>query len=113
MRTIIVATLSTILSIPMAVSPALAQAREWGASPWGWHYMWGTMGIGMMLFMLVFWVLVILGIVVLIRWAWTSMGEAAQKGESAETALDILGKRYARGEVDKEEFDARRLDLRT
>ena len=41
------------------------------------------------------------------------MGEAAQKGESAETALDILEKRYARGEVDKEEFDARRLDLRT
>ena len=30
MRPIFVASGSTILSIPMAVSPALAQAREWG-----------------------------------------------------------------------------------
>ncbi len=93
---------------------AQSGSGPWGIdSPWGMHMMWGTFGIGMMLFMLVFWVLVILGIVVLIRWAWTSMGGAAQKGEFAETALDILEKRYARGEIDKEEFEARRLDLRT
>ncbi len=93
---------------------AQSGSGPWGIdSPWGVHMMWGTFGIGMMLFMLVFWVLVIIGIVVLIRWAWTSMDGAAQKGESAETALDILEKRYARGEIDKEEFEARRLDLRT
>ena len=91
---------------------AQSGSGPWGIdSPWGMHMMWGTFGIGMMLFMLVFWVLVILGIVVLIRWAWTSMGQAAQKGESAETALNILEKRYARGEIYKEEFEAKRRDL--
>ena len=28
-----------------------------------------------------------------------------------ETPLEILGKRYARGEIDREEFEARKRDL--
>lgn len=88
-------------------------AGSWGTDfPWGMHMMWGSFGIGMMLFMLAFWVLVIVGVVVLIRWAWTGMAGAPQKGVSTETALEILEKRYARGEIDKEEFEARRRDIR-
>lgn len=88
---------------------------SWGTgSSWGSHMMGGSFGgIGMSLFMLAFWVLAIVGVVVLVRWTWSGMGFAAQKEGSPETALGILQKRYARGEVDKQEYEARRSDLRS
>ena len=72
--------------------------------PMGW--MWGAWGIGMMLMMLVFWGLLIAGIVVGIRWL-TRQSE----GSRSDAAIEILRERYARGEISKEEFDARRRDL--
>jgi putative membrane protein len=74
-----------------------------GHPMWG---MWGVWGFGMMLFMLLFWVLVIVGVVLGVRWL------AIQGRESrSDTALEILRQRYARGEINKEEFDARKRDL--
>ena len=70
---------------------------------WG---MWGLWGIGMMLFMLVFWGLVFVAIVVAIRWL-AQQG----KGSRSDSALEILRERYARGEIDREEFLARKRDL--
>jgi putative membrane protein len=74
------------------------------------HPMWGVWGlwaIFMMLMMLAFWGVVIAGIVVGIRWL---LGQA-RHGRSHDTALDILRQRYARGEIDREEFEAKRRDL--
>jgi putative membrane protein len=62
----------------------------------------------MMLFMLLFWVLVIAGLVLGIRWLVTQ-GRSARSGSDA--ALEILRQRYARGEINKEEFDAKKRDL--
>jgi putative membrane protein len=61
----------------------------------------------MMLMMLVFWGVVIVGIVLGIRWL------VAQGGASraADPALDILRQRYARGDIGKEEFEAKKRDL--
>jgi putative membrane protein len=70
------------------------------------HPMWGMWGIGMMLFMLVFWGLVAAGIVVAIRWL-AQQG----KGSRSDAALEILRERYARGEIDREEFLARKRAL--
>ncbi len=85
---------------------AQERAYEWG---WGMHPMWGLWGIwgiAMMLMMLVFWGVVIAGIVLGIRWL-VSQG----RGAHSDTALDILRQRYARGEINKEEFEAKKRDL--
>ncbi len=85
---------------------AQERAYEWG---WGMHPMWGLWGIwgiAMMLMMLVFWGVVIAGIVLGIRWL-VSQG----RGTHSDTALDILRQRYARGEINKDEFEARKRDL--
>jgi putative membrane protein len=88
---------------------AAAQDRPYGWGPgmhpmWG---MWGVWGIGMMLMMLVFWGVVIVGIVLGIRWLMTQ----GREPHRTDTALDILRQRYARGDISKEEFEAKKKDL--
>ncbi len=81
---------------------------EWG---WSMHPMWGlwgAWGLGMMLMMLVFWAVVIAGLVLGIRWL-THQGAEARR----DPALELLRQRYARGEIGKEEFEARKRDLTT
>jgi len=85
---------------------AQERAHEWG---WGMHPMWGVWGawgVAMMAMMLLFWGVVIVGIVLGIRWL---MGQGPQSQQDA--AMDILRQRYARGEITKEEFDSRKRDL--
>lgn len=67
---------------------------------------WGVWGLGMMLMMLLFWVLVVVGLVVAIRWVITK-----GKTPRSDSALDILRERYARGEINKDEFEAKKKDL--
>ena len=77
----------------------------------------GMMGPGLAfgfggLLMMVFWVLVIGGIVLLIVWAVGQGVRAAPGGARREdAALDILKQRYARGEITQEQFDQMRRDL--
>ncbi len=68
--------------------------------------LWGIWGIGMMLMMFAFWGVVIAGIVLAIRWL-VSQGRESR----TDTALDILRQRYARGEINKDEFEAKKRDL--
>ena len=85
---------------------------------WGGQYgSWGMMGPGMMGgygamgFMGIFWI-VIIGLIV---WAVAAAARpgASMGSDSAATtsALEILKKRYARGEINKEEFEERKKDL--
>ena len=77
----------------------------WGDAGHGWG--WG-MGFGM-ISMVLFWVLVILGIVVLVR---RVGGSSSSSGPPlSKTALDILNERYACGEIDKQEFEEKKRDL--
>ena len=71
---------------------------------WGW---WSWMGL---VHGVLWWVLLILGIIVLVRW----IGRSDDRGpgsEERETALDILKKRYARGEIGREEFEQKKRDI--
>src|SRR5215467_12394782 len=97
-----VAGTATGVAMPVAVA-AQERMHEWG---WGMYPMWGIWGAGMMLMMLALWAVVIAGIVLGIRW----LGSQG-RGLSSDTALDILRQRYARGEIDKQEFDAKKRDL--
>lgn len=98
--------MTALASSVLAAAPASAQERgwEWGMHPMTW--MWGAWGVGMMFMMLVFWGLVITGIVLGIRW----LARSGARGRS-DTALEILRERYARGEIDRQEFEAKRRDL--
>jgi putative membrane protein len=64
-------------------------------------------GYGGILAML-FWILLIVGIVFLIVWL---VRRTDTGSGSHETALDILKKRYAKGEIDKEQFEKMKKDL--
>lgn len=92
------------------VLPSAAWAQE-RVSDWGWGmhpmwWMWGAWGMGMMLVMLAFWILVIVGIVLGIRWL-----VGAGRPSGPDRAIEILRERYARGEINREEFEARKRDL--
>lgn len=66
---------------------------------------WGWIGLGMV-HMLLFWILVILGIVVLARWL-----AAGPRDEFLPRAIDILKARYAKGEITREQFEQMKRDL--
>jgi putative membrane protein len=105
------AVLVTAGSLAGATTPLAAWAQErardggWGMHPMPW--MWGAWGLGMMVMMLVFWGVVIIGVVLGIRWL-AGQGQRSRSGG----ALDILRERYARGEINRDEFEAKQRDLR-
>lgn len=70
----------------------------------GWTPM---MGFGL-LSMVLFWAVLIFGGLFVARWL---MGQGF--GHREGSALEILKKRYARGEIKKQEFEERKRDLLT
>lgn len=58
-------------------------------------------------FMLLWWVLIIVGIVALVKW----LGHPHAGQGGSDKAIEILRERYARGEIDEQEFQKRKRDL--
>ena len=80
-----------------------------GPYEWGWrmHPLWGWgWGIGMMAMMLLFWGLMIFAGVAGIRWL---IGQS--KAPRRDSAMEILRERFARGEIDKDEFETKKREL--
>ena len=71
-----------------------------------YHMMGGGWGIFMFIFMLIFLALVIAGIVLLVRYL-----SPHARLKPADDALEVLKRRYARGEIQKAEFEEKRKDL--
>lgn len=68
----------------------------------GW---WGPGFSG--IFMILWWGLVILGTVTLVRW----LLSLPRGGGADKSALDLLKERYARGDMDRDEFERTRRDI--
>jgi putative membrane protein len=72
---------------------------------------YGPYGGGMwMFFEFLFWVFIVIGIILLIVWIAKQPGRY-ERGHGEESPLDILRKRYARGEISKEEFERIKKDI--
>lgn len=67
---------------------------------------WGWIGLGA-IHMVLFWVLVILGIVALVR----LLGGGVRDEAPRDSALDILKARYAKGEITREQFEQMKRDI--
>jgi len=89
----------------LAVSAAFAQ--QVGDGPRGYDHMWGG-GYGMFggLMMLVFWGVIIALIVFAVKWF-----TDGKTGNKQPDAVDTLRDRFAKGEIDEEEFQKRKKAL--
>lgn len=94
----------------------------WGWNGGGWNG-GGAWGLASGLLSLLFLVAVVVGVILIVRalFAHQSRGSAwppsapppASRGPEVSPALQILEQRYAGGEVDREDFLARKQDLQS
>ena len=73
----------------------------WGDLGMGWG--WGAFSV---MHMVLSWSLIIVGIALLVKIAGSRSG-----ANSGSQALDILAERYAKGEINKDEFEQKRGDI--
>ena len=85
---------------------------------WGWQGdSFGMMGRGMMggfgtmFLMSVLWIVVLGLIVWAVVAAFHRPGESGSTAPKADSPMDILKRRYAQGEIDKEEYEAKKKAL--
>lgn len=92
------------------VTPALTAIQAYGGH--GFRGIMGGWGWGFGILGMLFWLALIVLVVVLV---WRLMERGGRDGSrydgGRETPLEILKKRYARGEIDKEEFERVKRDL--
>ena len=86
-------------SSPFGSDNSTNNMMNFGFGPFGW-FGW--------IFMILWWVLIIAGIVALIKWL-TSQAHGMRNHE--KSALDALKERYVKGEIDKKEFEEKKKDL--
>jgi putative membrane protein len=105
----------TAIALSIVLFSSTHALAQWGDNR-GWHMgpgMMGGWGMGWFggIFMMIFWILVLAGLVLLIKWLIQSTSRVNSDAGSSNRALEILKARYARGEIDTAEFDKMKLEL--
>ena len=103
----------TLLAAAAALVPALPASAQMQGYPGSYgEHMWGGGWHGWLLgpLMMLVWLALIVGAIVLVL---RLTGVTGQRGGAASRsdAMDILRERFARGEIDKAEFEERRALL--
>jgi putative membrane protein len=98
----------SFLMIPTITIPAAIYAHGYYDWPYGYGHM-GMMGWGMGGF--VMWLVIIILIVILVYFLARSPRSILPAGRDEETPLQILKKRYAKGEITKEQYEQMKKDL--
>jgi len=108
-----------VLSTPAFITffssdPALAQYGN--RQGWGWHMdpgLMGGWGVGWFggIFMIIFWILILVALVFFIKWLVQSSNRGHTGAAGGNRALDILKERYARGEINKTDYETMKADL--
>lgn len=94
---------ATAMSLPVQAQP-LTDRPDY--QHYGWDWGWGHMIFGSLM-MIIFWGGVILAIVLVVRWL--GVGAADRETRAAgKSSLDILNDRFARGEIDRAEYEERK-----
>ncbi len=98
------------------VAALIILPQVFGLISGGQSYGYGMMGTGMMggfawmwLIPVLFMGLIVWGIVAVVRGVSQSGG--SDSASRVDSALEVLKKRYARGEIDKEEYEEKKKDL--
>ena len=104
-----------LLSLMLAIGSALPAAAQYmgggdGYGMWGGgHMLFG--GLWMVLVWVLFIGLIVALAVLLVRWLGGIPGGGEHHRPSGPTPRDILEERFAKGEIDKEEFEERKKHL--
>ena len=61
--------------------------------------------------MIVFWIIIIIGLIFIIKWLKQTTKKVREDGKRGSCAIDILKERYAKGEIDKYQFENMKADL--
>tara|TARA_R110000787_G_scaffold9030_4_gene31725 strand:- start:766 stop:1089 length:324 start_codon:yes stop_codon:yes gene_type:complete len=102
MKSVFLAAIATVIGLPAAGNTALADPGSYQG-----HMMWGggwAMGLAMML---LFVAAIVLLVVFIVRWLSPGIS-SGERGNAGKSALAILEERFARGEIEKEEFEEKK-----
>jgi|Deesub1362A_J573_1020465.scaffolds.fasta_scaffold00151_23 putative membrane protein len=79
---------------------------------WGYGGGYGMMGYGWAIFSWIFFIVFWVAIILLIIWLYKQIkGSDTRHTSPAETPLEILKKRYARGEITREQYEEMRKEI--
>jgi putative membrane protein len=111
----------TSILLSLGVSAVLIAAAIWllyrhsagmgfGNERWGmgYHHM---IGGGMGIVMMIFWIVLIGAFILLVSGAINGIRTSQQNDGEIQMPLEILKQRYARGEIDKAEYEDKRRNL--
>ncbi len=97
----------TLSAMLVTSAGAAANGVEDHGHMWGWG--WGGMIFGPI--MMILFIAVAVGIVVIVLRAMGVGGTTTRAASGGKSAIDILEERFARGEIDREEFEDRKRVL--